>query len=68
MGEARDLIAKAKQANRMLVVQRHVIDHLTKGTALANAAEDYFDVMTCEAAIYRSAEIGRRTVLSEIEG
>ncbi len=55
-------------ADCVYALQRHVIDHLTKGTALANAAEDYFYVMTCEAAIYRSAEIERRTVLSEIEG
>ena len=55
-------------ADCVYALQRHVIDHLVKGTPLANAAGDYLDVMRCEAAIYRSAETGRRTALAEIEG
>lgn len=41
-------------------LQRHIIDHLTKGTPLENEAEAYLYVLEAEAAIYRSAEEGRR--------
>lgn len=38
---------------------RHVIEHLTKGTALVNSGRDYMLNLAIEEAIYRSAEEGR---------
>lgn len=35
-------------------LQRHVVEHLTRGTPLVNLADDYLKNMEIEAAIYRS--------------
>jgi D-apiose dehydrogenase len=37
-------------------LQRHVIDHLVKGSPVANSAQDYIANLVIEDAIYRSAE------------
>jgi predicted dehydrogenase len=37
-------------------LQRHVIDHLSKGSPVANSAGDYLANLVIEDAIYRSAE------------
>lgn len=38
---------------------RHVVEHLTKGTALVNSGRDYLRNLAIEEAVYRSAEEGR---------
>ncbi|MGI9492668.1 MAG: Gfo/Idh/MocA family protein [Geminicoccaceae bacterium] len=43
----------------VFALQQHVLDHLTKGAALENRAEDYLKNLEIEEAIYRSAETGR---------
>lgn len=37
----------------------HVVEHLTKGTALANSGRDYLRNLAIEEAVYRSAEEAR---------
>ena len=44
-------------------LNRHVVDHLTQGTALENTGADYLRVMEIAEAIYRSHETERRVVL-----
>lgn len=41
-------------------LQRHVVDHLTNGTPLMNAAQDYLRNQEIEEAVYLSASEGRR--------
>jgi predicted dehydrogenase len=38
---------------------RHVVEHLTTGTALVNSGRDYLRNLKIERAVYRSAEEGR---------
>jgi predicted dehydrogenase len=42
----------------VLATQRHILDHLTLGTPLANAAQDYLLNMRVVEAVYRSADTG----------
>jgi D-apiose dehydrogenase len=42
------------------LLQRHMIDHLTKATPLENRVEDYLPNLAIEAAIYRSAATGQK--------
>ena len=44
-------------------LNRHVVDHLTRGTALENTGADYLRVMEIVEAVYRSHETKRRVVL-----
>lgn len=37
----------------------HVVEHLTKGTAMVNSGRDYLRNLAIEEAVYRSAEEGR---------
>ena len=44
-------------------LQQHVVSALTNGTVLENTAEDYLTVLRIEAAIYASAQTGRKVTL-----
>ena len=43
---------------------RHVVDHLTRGTPVENAARDYLRNIEIEDAIYRAHETGQRVALA----
>lgn len=43
----------------VFALQRHVVAHLTEGTAVENAARDYLAIMRLVEACYASAEEGR---------
>ena len=49
-------------------LQQHVADHLNRGAPMENAARDYLTVVEIEAAIYASAEAGRRISLARGPG
>lgn len=44
----------------VLTLQRHMIDHLIKGTPLENQVADYLPNLAIEDAIYRSAALGQK--------
>lgn len=48
-------------------LQRHVVDHLTRGTPLENRVEDYIRNVIVEEAVYRSAAERRHIAMDEIE-
>ncbi len=45
-------------------LQRHVVEHLTRGTSVMNRGRDYLANLRIEDAIYRSHETGQRVVLA----
>lgn len=47
----------------VFALQRHMLDHLTAGAPLENAAEAYLANLRVEAAAYRSAEIGAKVAI-----
>lgn len=46
-------------------LQRHMIDHLTRGARLENQVADYLPNLAVEEAIYRSAALGQRVVMGD---
>ena len=46
------------------LLQQHVINAITRGSAIENAAEDYLRNLEVVEAIYKSAECGQRIKLS----
>ncbi|MCK0209739.1 Gfo/Idh/MocA family oxidoreductase [Starkeya koreensis] len=48
-------------------LQRHVIDHLTRGAPLENRVEDYIRNVMVEEEVYRSASERRHIAMDEIE-
>lgn len=42
------------------ILQRHMVDHLLKGTPLENEVADYLPNLAVEEAIYRSAALGQK--------
>lgn len=44
-------------------LQRHVVEHLTRGTTIENTGRDYLVNLRIEEAIYRAHETGRRVTL-----
>lgn len=51
----------------VMALQRHVLDHLTRGAVLENRAGDYLENLRIEEAVYRSAE-EKRLVRMELTG
>ena len=45
-------------------LQRHVVDHLTRGTPVMNTARDYLTNLRIEAAVYESDAAGRVVTLA----
>lgn len=48
-------------------LQRHVVDHMTRGTPLENRVEDYIRNVLVEEAVYRSHAERRHIDLSELD-
>jgi predicted dehydrogenase len=56
--------ARGFGGDSVLRLQRHVVDHLLRGTPLVNTARDYLANLRVEALIYRSADSGRRETVA----